>query len=308
MTRLLLVWLVVCATALSMASAAGTWVNLEYKVAADGYDNHDEKYPEIAQCMLQDGVVQLHGDMQCFSGNNHCWESITQVFATLPLECWPGSDTISTAAKIDGSSAGYTLDGPSVKLLIGSDGSMRLSAPAAGHWHMSLEGVSFSAAGSAWGAVFLIMFVVGAMLYVGGGVGYAVKVKQAPPSIQAHPHSSLWLQLAGLVRDGAIYAQSQARAKLNGAAGGEGEKEALTQYSAPNYGSSVATDEATGSAAETVGGMRPYQLKAECKRLGLSVDGTPEEMSQRIAASSAARWSSSSVQGGSSSDEDNLVE
>ena len=45
MTRLLLVWLVVCATALSMASAAGTWVNLEYKVAADGYDNHDEKYP-----------------------------------------------------------------------------------------------------------------------------------------------------------------------------------------------------------------------------------------------------------------------
>ena len=56
-----------------------------------------------------------------------------------------------------------------------------------------------------WGAIFLIFIGVTSVVYVAGGVGWAVKTQGVPPSLQAHPHVGHWTSLGGLVTDGAIF-------------------------------------------------------------------------------------------------------
>lgn len=58
----------------------------------------------------------------------------SQGFATVPPACRPGGTVESTPAKIDGSASGYTLDGPTIPIVIDSEGKMKLSSPAGDHW------------------------------------------------------------------------------------------------------------------------------------------------------------------------------
>ena len=59
--------------------------------------------------------------------------------------------------------------------------------------------------GSNWGWVFILMLGVCAGIYVGGGVGYAHKVKGAPLTPAALPHREFWIAGYGLVCDGAMF-------------------------------------------------------------------------------------------------------
>ena len=62
---------------------------------------------------------------------------------------------------------------------------------------------------SAWGRSLLIAFVAGGALYAGGGTAYNQKVKGLPGK-EAFPHLAFWLDLKGLVLDGAKFAQARA--------------------------------------------------------------------------------------------------
>jgi hypothetical protein len=63
---------------------------------------------------------------------------------------------------------------------------------------------------------------MGALLYVAGGVGYAVKAHGAAFGPGAHPHRERWAELAGLVVDGLKITTATAKAKLGGGGGGGG--------------------------------------------------------------------------------------
>jgi len=62
---------------------------------------------------------------------------------------------------------------------------------------------------SAWGWTFIITLSILSTLYVGGGIGFGVKTLGAEPGIEAHPHSALWRQAAGLAQDGAVFAKAR---------------------------------------------------------------------------------------------------
>ncbi len=64
--------------------------------------------------------------------------AVSPGFATAPPACRPGGTVDSTPAKIDGSAAGYTLDGPSIPIVINSEGMMKLSSAAGDHWYTIL--------------------------------------------------------------------------------------------------------------------------------------------------------------------------
>lgn len=63
--------------------------------------------------------------------------------------------------------------------------------------------------GSAWGATFLLVVFVCSMLYLSAGVVYNVKVKGQPLGSGSLPHKENWLQVTGLVRDGAVWSIAQ---------------------------------------------------------------------------------------------------
>jgi hypothetical protein len=96
------------------ATAATEWTPLVLAHTEDGYDNHDEKYPQPAECMMDGGQVKLRGHIQCKSGNQDCWGPSIVNFATLPLPCRPSSAVKSTPAGIDGCSQGCALASESV--------------------------------------------------------------------------------------------------------------------------------------------------------------------------------------------------
>lgn len=99
---------------------------------------------------------------------------------------------------------------------------------------------SFAPAECAWGWSFVIALSVASVLYVGGGIGFAVKTRGAAPGLKAHPHVScdrllfitqhsallftlallkprgrilqqaaIWEQTGGLVRDGLVFVQAR---------------------------------------------------------------------------------------------------
>lgn len=197
----------------------GGWLDLVYESTADGYDNHDPKpgFFARAQCRPSGGKILLRGNVQCVSGNQECWKdaAVSPGFATAPEPCRPSSLATSTPAKVNGDASGYSPAGPSLPLHIDTDGKMTLSAAAGDHWCLHLEGVSYST--GAWGLSLIITFLIVAVLYVGGGVGYAVRVQGAAPGLSAHPHTELWQQVQGLVVDGWRF--TEARLKQQGEGG-----------------------------------------------------------------------------------------
>ena len=54
---------------------------------------------------------------------------------------------------------------------------------------------SFARAECVWGWTFVIALSVLSVLYVGGGVGWAVRTQAAAPAIGAHPHIDHWRQI-----------------------------------------------------------------------------------------------------------------
>ena len=57
-----------------------------------------------------------------------------------------------------------------------------------------------------WGSMTLIFFCVGVVLYVGGGAGYNIKVREARPTLRdAFPQWHYWKQVPGLVKDGCAF-------------------------------------------------------------------------------------------------------
>eukprot|EP01051_Picozoa_sp_SAG22_P000434 SAG22_NODE_11_length_35583_cov_107.128790_34_plen_310_part_00 len=79
--------------------------------------------------------------------------------------------------------------------------------------------------GVAWGLPLILVLGLGAVFYVSGGVAYNHKVGGQPLGPAALPHQEFWLELAGLVRDGAKFAadktaaELQARGVMGGGAG-----------------------------------------------------------------------------------------
>ena len=59
-------------------------------------------------------------------------------------------------------------------------------------------------------------------LYVGGGIGYAVRTEGATPALASHPHVDRWHSLAGLVRDGCTWTQAEIARRRGGGEGGGG--------------------------------------------------------------------------------------
>lgn len=84
---------------------------------------------------------------------------------------------------------------------------------APGTWALNIYRVS---CGSAWGLSFLIVLAVISVGYVGGGIGWSVKVSGAAPGLQAHPHIAQWGQLQGLVQDGVLWTTTKLKQAVNG--------------------------------------------------------------------------------------------
>jgi hypothetical protein len=108
---------------------------------------------------------------------------------------------------------------------------------------------SFAAAECAWGWTVVIALAMGAALYVGGGVGFAVKTRGAAPGISAHPHVPAWQEVAGLVKDGVLFAQARV-AKLRG---GEQPVAAPDRKGGLAEALALASDEADRSAPTSAG-------------------------------------------------------
>jgi hypothetical protein len=65
---------------------------------------------------------------------------------------------------------------------------------------------------TSWGTVFVVLFSLGAALYIGGGVAHGVKNTGQPLGPRAHPHFEMVGELRGLVEDGVSFT----RARMNG--------------------------------------------------------------------------------------------
>ena len=59
--------------------------------------------------------------------------------------------------------------------------------------------------GSDWGWTFLLMLLVGSVLYVSGGVAYNHKALGKPIDIEALPNRNFWITAYGLVVDGGVF-------------------------------------------------------------------------------------------------------
>jgi hypothetical protein len=68
--------------------------------------------------------------------------------------------------------------------------------------------------------VFLLVVLVGGLLYVVCGVAYAVKVQQRPLGPEALPHRAVWEEIYGLAVDGLGWTQAKVMATLGVGAGG----------------------------------------------------------------------------------------
>ena len=68
---------------------------------------------------------------------------------------------------------------------------------------------------SAWGIGFLIVFGGVTLLYVVGGVGFAVKTQGKRVALTSHPQYSQWQEMHGLVKDGIEYARLGGKAGVS---------------------------------------------------------------------------------------------
>ena len=99
---------------------------------------------------------------------------------------------------------------------------------------------------SNWGLGFIIALLVATTVYVGGGLAYNVKTQGMPPGFQAMPHKEVWVELAGLVVDGGVFAKALVQAKLNGAP--------MPSTGESSVEKEVLIDGEKGGAQETAGG------------------------------------------------------
>lgn len=85
--------------------------------------------------------------------------------------------------------------------------------PVAGDSYVSGPGCH---AATGWGWTFIIILGVIGLLYVGGGIGFGVKIQGADASagISAHPHLGQWKQAGGLVVDGMLFTRAHVEAKI----------------------------------------------------------------------------------------------
>jgi hypothetical protein len=67
------------------------------------------------------------------------------------------------------------------------------------------------ATGLSKGSLFLILFAVSGIVYVGGGSWYNVKYRQMEPGSAAIPQVEYWRELPGLVRDGMAFSWKQTK-------------------------------------------------------------------------------------------------
>ncbi len=88
MTGLGLITIIISTYGRPAGAAAPAWSPLKLAQTEHGYDNHDEEYPQIAECMKDGDTVALRGHVQCLSGDQDCWGPELVVFATLPPQ-WP---------------------------------------------------------------------------------------------------------------------------------------------------------------------------------------------------------------------------
>eukprot|EP01045_Picozoa_sp_COSAG04_P029800 COSAG04_NODE_4989_length_1790_cov_2.777646_2_plen_320_part_00 len=82
--------------------------------------------------------------------------------------------------------------------------------------------------GSAWGTTVLLALGLGGALYVGGGAAWGSTQGRAGRGgrlgpLSAHPHSSRWLEVAGLAADGVAFARG-GRGRRGGVGGGSLER------------------------------------------------------------------------------------
>ena len=72
------------------------------------------------------------------------------------------------------------------------------------------------------GATFLILLALAATVYVGGGLLLARQRGSSPQlGLRAHPHAHLWLELAALCREGAVFVSNSGRPPQRRGGGGE---------------------------------------------------------------------------------------
>jgi hypothetical protein len=99
---------------------------------------------------------------------------------------------------------------------------------------------------SSWGLTMIVALGVAVALYVGGGVGCAVKAQGAAPGIAAHPHYDRMVQLAGLVQDGTTFFAM----RLQNRGGARAKKEASAPLLAEARSKSPPGTEQHGDATE----------------------------------------------------------
>ena len=80
-----------------------------------------------------------------------------------------------------------------------------------------------------WGLPLLVILAAGSLLYLAGGVAFAIKTQGASPAdgLAAHPHSERFTQLAGLVQDGLTFTAARVQAARGGASGADSGSEAV---------------------------------------------------------------------------------
>jgi len=80
-----------------------------------------------------------------------------------------------------------------------------------------------------WGLPLLVTLAAGSLLYLAGGVAFAIKTQGASSAdgLAAHPHSERFTQLAGLVQDGLTFTAARVQAARGGASGADSGSEAV---------------------------------------------------------------------------------
>lgn len=174
-------------------------------------DNGEYLPPECSAAM---GGLSFHGFAQCFSSVTSCWSTAGTVFAKLPQDCNVGEITTSIA-RFEANGGGVVCPGSAI--VIAADGSMALAtAQPLGCWNMRLDGVGYRP----FGVMFLLVFAVVTVVYLVGGVAFAIRTKGAPPTLRSHPHAALWEEVRALCEDGVAFARSQTKGGSAGSAAG----------------------------------------------------------------------------------------
>lgn len=141
---------------------------------------------------------QLRGCVQCLATDTakSCFDAAHTRFAMLPKACLPGGSAETAPATVDGGAAPDDKPAQST-ISVQADGTMTIDAAAKGRMTLHLDGVVLPRTPGSWGWPFLLVLIVMGVLYLGGGAGYAMQVRAAPPPTlpfplptSQHPHTS----------------------------------------------------------------------------------------------------------------------